>query len=204
MAVGARRSASSWRVSSTAVSRPNGPRRTRLAGSATPASAQRAAEALQAPLAGGEGEGVVLDVADEGDVAMAGLEQVARRQRPAGDVVDRHVGQQRVGDVDEHRGHPVAVQRADLGRPERQRDDDDAVDPVATGEAPQRGAALVARLDVEERQVVGAGPDDVVDAAQAFDHRRAGEEGGDDAERHGCARATGCARSGSGDSRARP
>jgi hypothetical protein len=51
---------------------------------------------------------------------MAGREQMARRHRPAGDVVDRHVGQQRVGDVDEHGGHPVAVQGADLGRPERQ------------------------------------------------------------------------------------
>ena len=68
---------------------------------------------------------------------------------------------------------------------QRQRDDDDPVDAVAAGEAPQRGAALLERLDVEERQVVGAAPDDVVDAAQALDHGRAGEERGDDAERLG-------------------
>ena len=68
---------------------------------------------------------------------------------------------------------------------ERQRDDDHPVDAVAAREAPQRGAALVERLDVEERQVVGAAPDDVVDPAQALDHGRAGEEGGDDAERLG-------------------
>ena len=59
------------------------------------------------------------------------------------------------------------------------------VDAVAAGEAPQRRAALVERLDVEERQVVGAAPDDVVDAAQALDHRRAGEERRDHAERLG-------------------
>ena len=51
---------------------------------------------------------------------MAGLEQVARGHRPAGDVVDGDVRQQRVRDVDQHRGHLVAVQRADLGRRQRQ------------------------------------------------------------------------------------
>ena len=75
---------------------------------------------------------------------MAGLEQVACGHAPAGDVVDGDVGQQRVGDVDQHRGQLVAVQRADLGRHQRQRDDDDPVDAVAAGEAAQRGAALVA------------------------------------------------------------
>ena len=185
MAVGRRRSASSSRVSSSGAlaavrAAPDVARRQRDAG-----LAQRAAHALQAPLAGGEGERVVLDVADEGDVAVAGLEQMARGHRAAGDVVDGHVGQQRVRDVDQDRRHPVAVQRADLGRPERQRDDDHPVDAVAAGEAPQRGAALVERLDVEERQVVGAAPDDVVDAAQALDHGRAGEERGDHAERLG-------------------
>jgi hypothetical protein len=64
----------------------------------------------------------------------------ARGHRAARDVVDGHVGHQRLRDVDQDDRHPVAVQRAHLGRPQRQRDDDHPVDPVAAREAPQRRA----------------------------------------------------------------
>ena len=40
---------------------------------------------------------------------MAGVDEMPCGQGAAGDVVDGDVGQQRVGDVDEHRRHAIAL-----------------------------------------------------------------------------------------------
>ena len=88
-----------------------------------------------------------------------------------------------MNDVDEHGRDAVAVQRPHLrvvsgsemtSTPSRR---------SRRAKRREGGAPLVGRLDVEEREVVAAAGDHVVDPAQPFDHRRRGEERRDDPQR---------------------
>ena len=93
-------------------------------------------------------------VAGERDPAVAELEQVARGQLAALDVVDRDRGDDAVRLVDEHhrdarRGEPALV-----GLRRGERDREQAVD--AADHRAEHAGALLGALDVEEHELVAA------------------------------------------------
>ena len=93
-------------------------------------------------------------VADERDSPVAEVEEVARRELSAGDVVDDDVRQDIARCVDEDAGNVRGLEPCQLLGRGHERDDQQAVGAVAVAEHREGAALAVGGLDVEERQVV--------------------------------------------------
>ena len=147
-----------------------------------PGRRERALVAFGSVAARVEAELVGRLVADERDPAMAEVEEVPGCELAAEDVVDHDVRQDRARRVDEDARDVSGLEPGQLLGRRDERDDQEAVGPVAVAEHLEGAALAVGGLDVEERQVVGRAVEGRDDAPDALDRRRAREERDDHAD----------------------
>jgi hypothetical protein len=156
-----------------------------------PGGRQRRLEALAPVSAGVESEQVRLVVAQEGDPAVAELEQVLSGHPPAFHVVDRDARKRVVRAVEQYDRHAGAKQPQRLPVGRRERDREHPVDASASRQRAEQVPPLVGALDVVQDQLVALVRQHARDAAQPLDHRGGGEERRDDADRVRAARREG-------------
>jgi hypothetical protein len=106
--------------------------------------------------AGGEAERVVGLVADEGDVLVAQVDQVAGGQAAALDVVGDDEGHSGTMAVQEDHGDARVRQPHQAAGGRGQRHDQQAIGPVPPGQGRKVLVPVHRGLDVEQHEVVGA------------------------------------------------
>ena len=130
-----------------------------------------------------EGRRIRLRVADKADAAVAQFDQRARRQFARRDIVDTDPKQAAGACVHQNHGKLGGVQRRNLVATGRQRDHQHTVAAVGPGHIAQTRIAPLGALDIKDDEIIAVPRQSRLDAAQPFDHRRAGEEGRN--RRHG-------------------